>query len=333
MTGPARQQISPARGTPARSSHPQVSICIISYNTCSLTLTCLRSLFAETTKHTFEVLVVDNCSTDGSAQAIAAEFGSQVHLISSSENLGFAAANNRAAALAAGDLLLLLNPDTIVRDGAIDTLIDFSLRHSESRIWGGRTIFADGRLNPTSCWGRISLWSLLCQSLGWSTAFKRSTLLNPEGIGGWNRDTVRKVDIVSGCFLLIDRSLWHDLEGFAPEFFMYGEDADLCLRAKEYGAQPLICPDATIVHLGGQSERVRPDKIVRLYRARTQLVAKYFSPHTRLLARLFIQANVLRRWALWTVVGTVNRASDTPNRLVFAEVWRRRHEWLSEGSK
>src|SRR5690606_2943956 len=118
-----------------------------------------------------------------------------------------------------------------------------------------------GSLNPTSCWGRSTPWSEFCHAVGLSAAFRGSRLLNPEGLGSWRRDSVREVDIVTGCFLLLPRALWERLGGFHPDFFMYGEEADLCLRARRLGVRPIITPEATIVHYGGRSENKRIQKM------------------------------------------------------------------------
>ena len=118
MSDPA---VNPRPGAPT-PGQPAVSIIVVSYNTREMTLDCLRSVFAET-RTPFELIVVDNASPDGSAEAIAAAFP-DIRLIASRENLGFAPANNMAVREARADLVLLLNPDTVVLDGAIDRLID-----------------------------------------------------------------------------------------------------------------------------------------------------------------------------------------------------------------
>jgi GT2 family glycosyltransferase len=309
---------------------PPLSIIVVSYNTREMTLACLRSVFEQTTRTPFELIVVDNQSEDGSADAIEAEFGGRIRLIRAGTNLGFAAANNLAAEEARGEYLLLLNPDTVVLDGAIDKLVGFARERPEAKIWGGRTVFEDGSLNPASCWGRPSLWSHLCQAIGAASALRDSRLFNPEGLGGWRRDSVRRVDIVSGCFLLIERALWDELGGFDPVFFMYGEDSDLCLRAARAGAGPLICPEAQIVHLGGKSERIRAEKIIRLYRAKVQLSNRHLPRWQRGLARFLQRVNVVRRRLLWSVLPRVRPAlrHSGDADAVFAEVWKRRREWL-----
>ena len=323
----------PETPTPSSSASalPAVSVIIVSYNTKDLTLECLRSLFAETTRHTFEVLVVDNCSTDGSAEAIEAEFGSRVRLIKSTTNLGFAGANNEAATLAKADLILLLNPDTVVLDGAIDNLLDFAAEHPDARIWGGRTLFPDRSLNPSSCWHKQTLWSLLAQAIGLTSLCRNNPICNPEAYGGWARDTIRQVDIVSGCFLLITRALWEQLDGFHPAFFMYGEEADLCLRAKRLGAKPMVTPRATIIHYGGASETVRSDKLVRLLKAKALLIRRHMPPAVRWLALLLFAAWPASR-AFGLAVRTLLKGSkaDTHAARAWAAAWQRRHEWLTQ---
>ena len=98
-------------------------------------------------------------------------------------------------------------------------------------LYGGRTLWPDGTVCPGSCWGKPSLWSLFCFSTLLSTVFKGSRVFDPESLGGWQRDTVREVDIVTGCLLLAPREVWDELGGFDERFFMYGEDGDLALRA------------------------------------------------------------------------------------------------------
>lgn len=307
-----------------------VSVIIVSYNTCEMTLTCIDSVFRETQQHSLETIVVDNASNDDSAQAIGKKFP-LVRLIASKENLGFAAGNNLAARGAQGKYLLLLNPDTVVLNGAIDRLVDFAERHPEGGIFGGRTLFGDGSLNPTSCWRVPSAWGLTCRALGISGLARNSPLFNYDSYGGWARDTMQPVGIVSGCFLLIRRDLWNALGGFDESFFMYGEDWDLCLRARKLGTECLLCPAAEIIHYGGASETVRADKIVRLFRSQSLLFHKHWG---RVQAALLVA--LLHLWAIRAcLTGSVSRylgrsgASDGGR--VWLEVLRRRGEWRGQG--
>lgn len=309
---------------------PDLSIVIVSYNTREMTLACLRSVFAET-RASFEILLVDNASADGSAAAVAAEFPGVI-LMAETENHGFARANNLAARHARGQYLLLLNPDTLVLDGAIDKLLAFARARPEARIWGGRTVFADMRLNPASCWRRMTLWGLFSQATGLSSIFRGSEVFNPEAYGGWDRATERQVDIVSGCFLLISRADWQALDGFHPDFFMYGEEADLCLRAtRELGARPRVTPDARIVHYAGASERVREDKMVRLLRAKILLIRRHFPAWQRPLALALFTAWPLSRWLGLAVLSSLPRRPGwRQGAETWKGIWMRRREWWGE---
>lgn len=308
---------------------PKLSIIVVSYNTRGMTLACLQSVYAQTRETPFELLVIDNASADGSAEAIADAFP-QARLWPLNENLGFAAGNNFAAQHANGDWLLLLNPDTVVLDGAIDRLVAFAERaqatHPQAGIFGGRTLFADGSLNPTSCWAAPSLWSTFCIASGLTSVFRGLSLFNPEAMPDWRRDTVREVDIVTGCFFLLRRSLWERLGGFDPSFFMYGEEADLCLRARKLGVRGLICPEATIIHYGGASESVRATKMVRLFRAKAQLFRRHWPPAA---ARVGIR--LLDCWA-WTrklafAAGRAMRPRYAAPYACWSDVLRERAQW------
>jgi GT2 family glycosyltransferase len=298
---------------------PLVSIIVVSYNTREMTLESLRSVFAQT-RGLFELIVVDNASSDGSAAAIKAEFP-DIHLIAELENHGFAKANNIAAERASGDYLLLLNPDTVILEGAIDRLLDFARRVPEAGVWGGRTLFGDRSLNPTNCWRRMTLWSLASRVVGFSSLLRRSALFNPEGYGGWLRDSERGVDIVTGCFLLIRREFWKELGGFDPSYVMYGEEADLCLRAQARGARPRITPESQIVHYAGASEPVRADMIVRLLRAKLLLIRRHFSAWQQPAGLMLLRLWPLSRYWATRVLGR-RIAAQT-----WGEVWRRRAEW------
>lgn len=306
---------------------PTLSILIVSYNTCAMTLACLRAIAAETRDTSYEIIVVDNASSDGSAEAIAAETPG-LKLMSLGQNVGFARANNLAAAEARGEFLLLLNPDTLVQDQAIDRLVAFSRRRPEARIWGGRTQFADGRLNPSSAWGRMTLWRLLCRATGLTSLAARTSLFNGEAMGGWSRDTEREVDVVSGCFLMVSREDWQRLGGFDPTFFMYGEEADLCLRARELGAKPAVTPSATIIHYGGASEATREGKMVKLLAAKATLIDRHFPRFAKSPGLILHAAWPLTRWLVLSLAARLaHRPALAAGAAVWGRIWQRRTEW------
>jgi N-acetylglucosaminyl-diphospho-decaprenol L-rhamnosyltransferase len=304
-----------------------LSIIIVSYNSRDITLACLESVYAYPPSVPFEIILIDNASPDGSAAAIAAAWP-KVRLIASPENHGFALGNNIAAKQARGSRILLLNPDTVVFPGSLSALWDFAQASPARRIWGGRTLFADGTLNPTSCWAAMTVWSLFCATFGLTWLFPRSELFAPEWMGDWQRDSEREVDIVTGCFLMIDRELWESLGGFDRTFFMYAEEADLCIRASKLGARPAITPQAEIIHLGGASEASATDKTIKTLRGRATLIRKHWSPPRR-----FAGLALYWLWALGRLIGSrlFVGPRDVPgeSRSKWQMVWKRRREWLA----
>jgi GT2 family glycosyltransferase len=317
----------PAPADAGGAGAPLVSVIVVSYRTRELTLECLRSVARETRRTPYEVLVVDNASDDGSAAAIAAEFP-DVRLLARTDNVGFARANNIAAREARGRYLLLLNPDTVVLDGGIDRLLAFAEARPAARIWGGRTLYADRSLNPTSCWRRMSLWNVFCRTSGLSGLFPSSPIFNSESYGRWDRSAEREVDIVTGCFLLIERSFWAQLGGFDERFFMYGEEADLCLRAARLGARPAVTPTATIVHYGGASERVRSEMMIRLLTAKAELIKRHWSaPKRRLGLALLSLWPLTRAVVLGLAARVLGRPPLAEQAATWRTIWGARERW------
>jgi GT2 family glycosyltransferase len=304
----------------------ELTIIVVSYNTKDLTLEALRSLFHHPPPVSFEVIAVDNASPDDSAEALA-EFDQEVTLLRLDENIGFAAANNLAAEKARGRRILLLNPDTITLEFSHRNLWRFAEAEPHRGIWGGRTLFASGALNPTSCWSKMTIWTLSCAAFGLTHLFPASRLFSSESFGDWQRDRVADVDIVTGCFLLIDTKLWRALGGFDPTFFMYAEEADLCLRARRRGARPGITPDAEIVHFGGMSEPTGADKIVKTVRGKVTLMRKHWSPVGYVIGRLLL---LVWAWLRWIGSVFLSGRRDAPGtaREKWSNVWSRRREWL-----
>lgn len=289
-----------------------------------MTLACLRSIQEQTDPSLYEVVLVDNASADGSADAVEEAFP-EVTLIRSSENLGFAGANNIAAEHAVGEYLFLLNSDTVVLDRAIERLLVFAEAEPQARIWGLRTLFGDGSINYTNCHGQMTLWSLFCRATGLSVVLKSSTIFNPEGYGGWERDSIRQVDIVSGCAFLIESKFWHQLSGLDTLFFMYGEETDLCLRAKAQGAHPMVTHEAEIIHYGGASDVVRTDMLVKLLCGKMTLILRHFSGMSRWLARWLHMGFPLSRSMVHRFLNMLGFGGTSG--AVWVEVWARRSEW------
>lgn len=303
-----------------------LSVIIISYNTSQMSIECLQSIFEQTHGIKFEIIVLDNNSSDGSAKAIANNFP-QVKLIAHKENLGFAAGNNLAIKKANGEYILLLNPDTLVLDGAIQKLHNFAQSNNDALIWGGRTLFSDKTLNPASCWHKMTLWSVFCRSFGLAWFFPKSPFFNTEAYGGWDRSSIRQVDIVSGCFFMIKHELWGKLDGFSDEFFMYGEEADLCLRAKKmYAANPMVTPDATIIHYGGASDKVRTEKMIRLMKAKNLLMKQHWPAWKYNIGLIIFKFDPIFRYSVLTLLNAFKPKYHEEIK-VWQEIWSRRSEW------
>ena len=181
---------------------PDISVVIVSYKVAELLRPCLASIQREAVGCTYEVIVVENGSGDGSAALVRDEFP-DVRLIALDENVGFAAGCNLGARAAEGEYVLLLNPDTELLGDTLSALLRYARAHPRAGLVGGRTLSPEGELDPGSCWGAQSLWSLVCFAAGLSTVFHGSRLFDPESLGGWPRDSERQVDIVTGCLCLV----------------------------------------------------------------------------------------------------------------------------------
>lgn len=266
---------------------PAVAVVIVTYNTRDETTTSIASLL-ETTMTPLEVIVVDNGSVDGSAPHLRATFP-DITVIDAGANLGFAAGVNLGVSHARAPWVLLLNPDTVVLDGAVDELLAFAETHPDHRLYGGRTLRPDGTTDPSSCWGAMTLWSLACFASGLSTAFKRNRLFDPESLGAWERDTVREVPIITGCLLFIRRSDWDLLGGMDETYFLYGEDADFSSRAIAAGMRPVVVPQATIVHAVGGSTSSSGRKMSMVMAGKATVLQRRWRPAAAAVGVLLLQ--------------------------------------------
>ena len=222
---------------------------------------------------------------------------------------------------------MLLNPDTVVLQGAVDTRVACAEELKAPAIVGGRTLHADGTLNHASCWGRPTLWSTLCYAFGLSVLGRYHVLFDPETMRTWKRDSVREVDIISGCLLLIPRTLWDALGGFDPAFDMYAEDFDLCLRARDMGVRCVLCPEGEIIHYGSASECVKADQLVRQMKAKTRLMRKHWGRLSSALGGVLLRMRVATRGYVGVIPFAANERR-TGAAQAWREAWRRRREWL-----
>ena len=314
---------------PLSAEDVDVSIVIVNFNTRSLLDSCLRSLPGASGSARTEVVVVDNASSDGSADLVAEHFPG-VRLVRSASNVGFASGCNLGASRARGHYLLFLNPDTQARPGLVDALLDMAHRRPDAGVYGGRTLTVSGALDPKSCWALPSLWSTACFAFGLSTLFPRSRLFDPESMGQWQRDTESEVGMVTGCLLMITRELWRQLSGFDGRYFMYGEDADLNIRARRLGARPVITPHAVVTHVVGASA-APPERLVMLLRGKVTLARQHQGRlGAGVTTRLLLTGTALR--ALGSVTLQAVRSDDKRGG-PWAHAWRERRAWRTGWSQ
>ena len=301
---------------------PEVSIILVSYNTSSYIRRALESLFRETQLASIEVIVVDNASSDDSV-AMIRQFFPQVTLLESGANLGFAGGVQLGAKQATGQYLLLLNPDTVIINAAVDRLLHFAKLHPANGIWSGVTLNNDMSLNTQHAWSKPTLHDLLYSALGLSKLFSKTCVFNNANYGCWKRDTVKEVDIVSGCFFLTTRELWDKLGGLDASFFMYAEEADYCLRAKALGYQPIVTPDARIIHHGGVSHSHFSGKQIKLLKGKVELVNRHVTAWQRPAYKALLYLYVLNKFALHTLFKP-RSAQRREWQIIFAQ----RADWL-----
>ncbi len=229
----------------------KLSIVIICWNDFKVIRECLRSIFDGTHATEFEVIVSDNGSTDDSCEFIRQNYPT-VRIIHNGANLGFAAGNNAGITAATGEYVLILNPDTIIHDGAFDRWIEFADQHSTAGAFGCRVLNPDGSYQisarPFPTLGRDLIAAAYLRPLA-----HLSTRCLSDKYVGWDGTTERPVDWQSGCCVLVRGELLKKIGGFDERFFYHFEEVDLCRRIWQAGYEVLYTPVASITHLGGQS--------------------------------------------------------------------------------
>lgn len=288
-----------------------VSIVIVSWNTCDILRNCLESVYSETKDVHFEVIVVDNGSTDDSVAMVKQDFP-QVVLIENQENRGFAAANNQGMAIAKGRYVLLLNSDTVVLGNAVIKTVVFSDSHPKAGIVGCQVLNPDKFLQPT-CFMFPSVLNMFLSSSYLYKLFPRTKFFGRELMSWWNRDDVREVDAVTGCFMMVRREAIEQVGLMDEQFFMYGEETDWCYRFKKAGWEIMFTPEPQIIHLGGASSKsVRAEMILQTRASILLFFKKHRSTFSYCLACLAFSMHALTRipyWLLRAIFEGKNRES------------------------
>lgn len=281
---------------------PQVSILIVNCNTRDVTAACLQSIYANPPSTEFEVIVVDNGSTDGSREMLRERFP-QVSVIESPTNRGYGWGNNRAAQAAQGQFLVLLNSDTVIHAGALDALVAHLKAHPQTGIVAPRLLNRDGSLQisahpmPTL---RREVWRLLhLDGLRAVSQYPRSY---------WQSQSAQKAEVLMGACLLVRRADYLVLGGFDERFFMYSEEVDLCKRWLDAGWGITYLPGAVITHLGGQTSRLMPDQMfVELHRSKVRFFSKHYGAAQTRIYKGLMWVSAAAHWLGGSLLGAAWR--------------------------
>lgn len=285
-----------------------VSIILVNHNSREILRKCLKSIGKQTKGIAYEIILVDNNSTDGSAEMVQADFPA-VQLIRNSENRGFAAANNQGISRACGDYMLLLNSDTEVLDGAIQKTVEFMERHPDASVVGCRLLNRDGTLQP-SCRSFPSVLNLFTESFFLYIIFKRSNLFGKYYMTFFNHESIREVDVVKGAYMMIRKEVFDRVGLFDESYFMYAEEMDFCYRAKKSGHKVFFYPGSQVIHLGGGSI-ADPQRYTRqIYDSQILFFRKHFTGIHRNAVILIKQAGIALRIVVYFLAAVVTLRSD-----------------------
>lgn len=301
-----------------------LSIVIVNWNTCGLLAQCLESLLgragalAELSPRpsfppTYEILVVDNASTDGSAKMVRAHFA-QVRLIANPSNVGFACANNQAVRKSSGRYVLLLNSDTEVHAGALQAMTDFMDRHPRAAACGPLLLNTDGTLQ-SSCHPLLTpgreFWRLFFLDRVWRWGSYDQV--------SWNRAEPHLVEVIKGACLLLRHEALDQVGLLDESYFMYTEEMDLCYRLARAGWDLWWVPQAVVTHHGEASSRqVAEDMYVQLYRSKTQFHRKFGGARRVAWFKALVSVAYLPRLLVATAGGVLS-----PHLVVRARTYRR----------
>ena len=273
-----------------------ISVVIVSYNVRNNLLDTVRTLFAS--QHVaIELIVVDNASIDGSAEAIAKAYP-QATVIRNQENVGFGQASNCGIEKSSAELILLLNPDVLVDPDCLKRLSDFMLARQDAAAAGPRLLRPDGRPDLAARRGFPTPSAAFYRFAGLSKLFPTSPRFNRYNMGYLPADETQEIDSGTAACLMLRRSAVQQVGAFDPDYFMYGEDLDLCFRLKHRGWKIFYVPDAIAVHVKGASSRQRTAAMLHeFHRAmwifhEKNYAAKYPAP-----VNAVIWAGIWSRWA------------------------------------
>ncbi len=282
----------------------KLSVIIVNYNVKYFLEVCLHSVLRAAKGVDAEVIVVDNNSTDDSCQMLREHFPSVV-LIENKDNKGFSKANNQGVAIAKGQYILFLNPDTVMPEDFFAKTIAYMDAHPDAGALGPRLIDGKGQFAPDAKKSFPSLSVAIFKTTGINKLFSKSPYFNRYyAVHVGERETAA-VEVLSGCCMLVRRKAMDEAGGpFDEDYFMYCEDVDLSYRIHKSGYKNIYYPEADLIHYKGESTRKMTLSYVRIFNeALVTFVKKHYSAKDARLFVTFINLGIILR----AVLGTVKR--------------------------
>lgn len=285
----------------------QLSIIIVNYNVKYFLEQCLASVIKAAGQLQAEILVVDNCSTDGSKEFFKGRFP-EVKFIWHCLNTGFSAANNLALKQAVADKILFLNPDTILPEDCLVKCLTFFDSAPNIGAAGIRMLDGGGIFLKESKRGFASALTSFFKMSGLTKAFPSSSVFARYYLGHLPEDKCSEVDVLSGAFMMVSKAALNITGGFDEAFFMYGEDIDLSYRIQKAGFKNFYFADSSIIHFKGESTKKNsPAYISAFYGAMELFVKKHYSKSSVPFYRMFLQATILAK----KIAGSISRQSNS----------------------
>ncbi len=281
-----------------------ISIIIVSWNTKDILYGCLKSVSEQTKNIDYEIIVVDNASTDGSVEMVKKNFPAVI-LVENSKNRGFAAANNQGIAVAKGRYVLLLNSDTIIINDAISKTVSVADNNPDAAVVACKVLNPDGSLQPT-CFMFPSILNMVLSSSYLYKLLPRSRFFGREQMTWWDRNDVRQVDVVTGCFMLVRQTAIERVGLLDEQYFMYGEETDWCYCFKQAGWKVMFTPVGEIIHLGNQSSKSHPASMLLQLRGSILIfMKKHHGPMGYAFACVLVCAFFALRVPIWAFLALV----------------------------